>query len=93
MDATTRQALVRHLGELTMETVCSVARAQELERENAELRRLVTEERMRGQQAQDLQERTFDDVAALRAQVEELQAQLQAAKKNPVRPRRAGVEK
>lgn len=70
MDQATRTALVQHLGELTMDAICSVTRARELEAENAELRRMVTEERMAVQRLQAELENARRDITALVAKAE-----------------------
>ena len=72
MEPATRTALVQHLGELTMDAICSVARSHELETENAELRKMVTEERLRVKQLTEALERTQDDVKTLTETVERL---------------------
>lgn len=71
MDQATRTALVQHLGELTMDAICSVTRARELETENAELRRMVTEERMAVQRLQQSLEKAQADISALVAKLEQ----------------------
>lgn len=70
MDQATRTALVQHLGELTMDAICSVTRAKELEAENAELRRMVTEERMAVQRLQAELESARRDITALVAKAQ-----------------------
>jgi len=44
-----RHELAEYIGELVMQNVCSVSRARELEAENAQLRKLVTEAREEAQ--------------------------------------------
>ena len=67
------EALSHHLGALTMEAVCSVARARELERENEQLREAVTLARMDAQRAQSEADQWASNVAAARKTIQELQ--------------------
>jgi hypothetical protein len=60
------EALSHHLGALTMEAVCSVARARELEAQNEELRAQLTQARMDAQRQHEIAQ-------AARASVKELQ--------------------
>ena len=75
-----RAALVQHLGELTMDAVCSVTRVRELEAENQDLRKLVTEERVEVKRLQALVGSLQSDVVALRASSETLQTAVRASK-------------
>lgn len=86
MEPAIRAALVQHFGELTMEAVCSVTRSRELEAENAELRKLVTEERLR---VKALEERlqVAEGTALNLAQVRD-QLQTDLAQRAPKRPSR-----
>ena len=68
------QALSDHLGALTMEAVCSVARARELEAQNEDLRAQLTQARMNAQQWEREAQLQLSTVAAARKTIEELQA-------------------
>lgn len=79
-------ALSDHLGALTMEAVCSVARARELEAENAQLRAAVTQARMDAQHWEKECTRQHEIAGAARQTIKELQDVI--AGKAPLKPAR-----
>jgi hypothetical protein len=83
-----RHEMAGYIGELVMQNICSVAHARELERENEELRKLVTEARADAQHWQGEAERRVTEVNASVVDLTNAQDELGRLKAPKPRPSR-----